>query len=88
MQRLRRLATEQRQSPWLDNLTRALLSTGRLGELIDAGIRGLTSNPTIFQKAIQGSSDYDDQFSRLVASGSPSRSVASGMLSCMRAASS
>ncbi len=69
MERLIRLAAEQQQSPWLDNLTRSYLSTGRLGELIDAGIRGLTSNPTIFQKAIQGSSDYDDQFTQLVVSG-------------------
>ena len=50
------------QSPWLDNLTRGYLTTGQLAQLRDGGIRGLTSNPTIFQKAIEGSTDYDEQF--------------------------
>lgn len=60
-----RLSTEFGQSPWLDNLKRGYISSGQLLQLRDSGIRGLTSNPTIFQKAIQGSSDYDDQFSML-----------------------
>lgn len=59
---LHRLHSEQGQSPWLDNLQRGYIASGELQRLIDAGVRGLTSNPTIFQKAIQGSSDYDDQF--------------------------
>ena len=63
---LQELCEQQGQSPWLDNLKRAYLSTGRLHELVDEGIRGVTSNPTIFQKAISGSSDYDDQFKSLV----------------------
>lgn len=50
------------QSAWLDNLQRSYVSSGYLSELITQGVRGLTSNPTIFQKAIQNSSDYDDQF--------------------------
>ena len=54
------------QSPWLDNLKRAYLKTGQLQKLVDDGIRGVTSNPTIFQKAISGSDDYDDQFRQLV----------------------
>jgi transaldolase len=54
------------QSPWLDNLKRAYLKTGKLQKLVDDGIRGVTSNPTIFQKAIAGSDDYDDQFRELV----------------------
>ena len=57
------------QSPWLDNLQRRMLSDGSLAALISRGIRGLTSNPTIFQKAIQGSDDYDEQFFSLIASG-------------------
>jgi transaldolase len=69
MELLKRLTLEQGQSPWLDNLTRGYLRSGRLSQLIDDGIRGLTSNPTIFQKAIQGSADYDEQFARLVADG-------------------
>src|SRR2546423_6561825 len=56
------------QSPWLDNLKRAYLRNGQLQKLVDAGIRGVTSNPTIFQKAISGSADYDEQFRDLVAS--------------------
>ena len=55
------------QSPWLDNLKRSYLKSGELQSLVGGGIRGVTSNPTIFQKAISGSSDYDDQFRRLVA---------------------
>ncbi len=63
MNRLQRLSLEFGQSPWLDNLKRGYLTSGELAALRDRGIRGLTSNPTIFQKAIQGSSDYDEQFS-------------------------
>jgi transaldolase len=45
---------------------RSYLITGRLQALVDEGIRGVTSNPTIFQKAIEGSADYDDDFRRLI----------------------
>lgn len=57
------------QSPWLDNLQRKYLTSGYLRELIDQGVRGLTSNPTIFQKAIQQSNDYDTQFASLLRGG-------------------
>ena len=67
MTRLQQLFRECGQSPWLDNLKRSYLTSGELAEMRDRGIRGLTSNPTIFQKAIQGSSDYDAQFSELAA---------------------
>lgn len=63
--RLQRLYTEQGQSPWIDNLKRSLLTSGGLAAMIDEGVRGLTSNPTIFQKAIQDSADYDQQFAEL-----------------------
>ena len=63
MERLIRLYEDLGQSPWLDNLTRGFLTSGQLAEWRDGGIRGLTSNPTIFQKAISGSSDYDEQYS-------------------------
>jgi transaldolase len=66
---LRRTFDEFGQSPWLDNLQRSYITSGRLSELISSGVRGLTSNPTIFQKAIQGSSDYDDQFSSEISKG-------------------
>lgn len=69
-ERLLRLHAECGQSPWLDNLKRDLISSGELARLRDDGVRGLTSNPTIFQKAIQGSTAYDEQFRSLLASGS------------------
>jgi transaldolase len=69
MNRLIRLSSEFGQSPWLDNLQRSYLTSGTLAEFRDRGVRGLTSNPTIFQKAISGSSDYDEQFSGLVRAG-------------------
>jgi transaldolase len=61
MTRLHQLHDEQGQSPWLDNLQRSYFSDGTLDRLIGDGIRGLTSNPTIFAKAISGSADYDEQ---------------------------
>lgn len=66
---LHRLYDEQGQSPWIDNLRRGFLTSGHLEDLIRRGARGLTSNPTIFQKAIQGSSEYDEQFRELAAAG-------------------
>ena len=63
------LFNEFGQSIWLDNLSRAHLNDGSLNARIAQGVRGLTSNPTIFAKAIQGSADYDDQFGQLMSSG-------------------
>ena len=71
MDRLAHLYHEFGQSPWLDNLKRGYITSGQLSHLVDRGIRGLTSNPTIFQKAIQGSPDYDEQFATLAAAGHP-----------------
>jgi transaldolase len=71
MNPLRQLSAEFGQSPWLDNLKRGYLTSGELARLRDRGMCGLTSNPTIFQKAIQGSSDYDEQFSQLAADDHP-----------------
>jgi transaldolase len=71
MERLIRLFEEQGQSPWLDNLTRGYLTSGELAQLRDGGMRGLTSNPTIFQKAIEGSPQYDDQFRSLAGDDRP-----------------
>jgi transaldolase len=57
------------QSIWYDNISRKLLTSGRLHELVDDGLLGMTSNPTIFEKAIAGSHDYDGDMRRLVAGG-------------------
>ncbi|GAC1302435.1 MAG: bifunctional transaldolase/phosoglucose isomerase [Vulcanimicrobiaceae bacterium] len=56
------------QSIWLDNIRRSMFASGELRRLIDAGLRGMTSNPTIFEKAIGSGNDYDEQLARLVAS--------------------
>ena len=63
------LHQQQGQSAWLDNLKRSYITSGRLVEIRDGGVRGLTSNPSIFQKAIQDSSDYDEQFGELRSAG-------------------
>jgi transaldolase len=68
MTRLHDLYTEQGQSPWLDNLRRDWIHGGQLAGLVASGIRGVTSNPTIFAKAISGEDDYDDQFRSLIGS--------------------
>src|SRR3979490_2455190 len=49
------------QSPWYDNLTRAIATGGLLTLVVTHGIRGVTSNPTIFEKAMASGSDYDAQ---------------------------
>ncbi len=49
------------QSIWYDNLSRDVLQSGELKKLIEGGVSGLTSNPTIFQKAISGSATYDTE---------------------------
>ena len=54
-------------SIWYDNIRRGLLRSGELARLVREGVRGVTSNPTIFEKAIGGSTDYDDALRRLVA---------------------
>jgi transaldolase len=58
------------QSPWYDYITRELVASGRLARLIaEDGLRGMTSNPTIFEKAVAGSADYDADIARLAAAG-------------------
>jgi transaldolase len=58
------------QSVWYDNISRSIIASGQLKKLVEAGeVRGVTSNPTIFEKAIGGSDDYDDDIRRLVRAG-------------------
>lgn len=57
------------QSIWLDYIRRSFIASGELEGLINLGIRGMTSNPTIFEKAIQGSTDYDQDIEDLVSDG-------------------
>jgi transaldolase len=66
LQKLREIG----QSFWLDNLSRDLIHSGELKRLIEEdGITGITSNPTIFQKAIHGSQDYDASLRSLLGKG-------------------
>ena len=57
------------QSIWLDFIRRSFLDSGELGDLVAQGLRGVTSNPSIFQKAITASTDYDAAVERLVGEG-------------------
>src|SRR5919112_4387045 len=63
-----RALLELGQSIWLDYLRRGMLSSGELAGLIAEGLRGMTSNPTIFEGAIGGSTDYDEALARVAAS--------------------
>ncbi|MBN1642781.1 MAG: bifunctional transaldolase/phosoglucose isomerase [Anaerolineae bacterium] len=65
MNKLEQLA-QVGQSVWLDYIRRSFVDSGELQSWIDRGVRGVTSNPSIFQKAIAGSTDYDDQLRALV----------------------
>ncbi len=64
LQRLEQLG----QSIWYDNISRSLIQSGDLRRMVDEGLLGVTSNPTIFDKAISGSTDYDSQIRELVKS--------------------
>jgi transaldolase/glucose-6-phosphate isomerase len=68
MNNLQQLA-QHGQSIWYDNIQRKMLTGGGLQAMIDQGLLGMTSNPTIFEKAIGGSSDYDAAMQKLVAQG-------------------
>ena len=73
---LRRLG----QSLWLDNITRALLDSGTLARYIDElGVTGLTSNPTIYDRAIGGSADYDAQIAAGAAAGDSAEEIFFGL---------
>ncbi|WP_216205419.1 transaldolase [Amycolatopsis aidingensis] len=69
MASLRELS-ERGQSVWVDYLSRPMLRTGELAELVEAGVTGVTSNPTTFKKAIADAEAYDDQLRELIEAGS------------------
>jgi len=74
MNNLQRLTAEQDQSPWLDFIDRQVIDGGRLAELVAMGIRGLTSNPTIFAKAV-ATGQYDELIRREIAAGHDTRRI-------------
>jgi len=68
--------TEAGTSVWLDQIQRDLISSGELRRLVDEeSLRGVTSNPTIFNQAILGSDDYDEQLGRLAEAGRGTREI-------------
>jgi len=74
MNTLQRLHAEQDQSPWIDFIDRQLIDSGTLAERVKMGIRGLTSNPTIFAKAV-ASGQYDELIRREIADGHDTRQI-------------
>ena len=59
---------EKGQSIWFDFIRRSIITSGELKNLVDQGVKGVTSNPAIFEKAIAGSSDYDENLKQLIKS--------------------
>jgi transaldolase/glucose-6-phosphate isomerase len=63
-------------SVWLDQIKRSLITTGELQRLVEEdSLRGVTSNPTIFNQAMLGSDDYDDQLAELARAGKNTREI-------------
>ena len=76
MTRIHDLWDQQHQSLWLDDISRTMLRTGALQKQIQQdGIRGITSNPTIFEKAIAAGDAYDDQIADLIRAGKSSGEI-------------
>lgn len=67
--------TKLGQSIWYDHIRRALIDSGELQELIDSGVMGITSNPSIFEKAISGSADYDEAIRSMAAEGKSAETI-------------
>ncbi|HET9914162.1 MAG TPA: transaldolase [Anaerolineales bacterium] len=63
------------QSVWLDYTRRSFVTSGGLQAYINKGLRGITSNPSIFEKAIAGTSEYDDAIQRLALLGKSSEEI-------------
>ncbi len=64
------------QSLWYDNISRSLLASGRLAAMIDEyGVKGVTSNPAIFEKAIAGGKEYDEDIRSLIEDGATTHQI-------------
>lgn len=70
------------QSIWLDSISRWLLKTGKLKDLIAQGVTGLTSNPTIFHSAISSGTDYDDDIRKLAEQGKSPLEIYDELTTC------
>src|SRR5918998_829241 len=68
--------TQAGVSVWLDQIRRGMIDSGELQRLVDeSSLRGVTSNPAIFEKAILGSTDYDEQLKQLAEQGKGPREI-------------
>src|SRR6184192_10844 len=68
--------TEAGTSVWLDQIRRGMIESGELQRRIDEdSLRGVTSNPAIFEKAILGCTDYDEQIRELAEQGQDARGI-------------
>lgn len=63
------------QSIWLDFINRSLIKSGELARYVQNGLRGVTSNPAIFEKAITGSDEYDEQIQKLALEGRSAQEI-------------
>lgn len=72
--KIRQLA-ETGQSLWYDNISRDLLDSGAINALVDEGLSGMTSNPTIFQQAISGGTAYDSQIQEMAGQGASAEEI-------------
>ncbi len=68
------------QSAWIDNISRGMVRHGRLARLIAQGVRGVTSNPTIFQKAVSGSTDYNAAIKQLGHEGKSAEEITDALI--------
>ncbi len=73
-------ASKLGQSIWLDYIDRDFLKSGKLKKWIDQGLRGVTSNPTIFEKAISTTPDYDETFQKGIENNSDSVNIYESIL--------
>ena len=82
MNKVLKLLSDFGQSIWYDNISRSLVTSGELRRLVDEGLRGMTSNPTIFDKAISGSADYDAQLREILAAspGAPTAEIIQSLM--------
>lgn len=75
MKPMQKLYDEVGQSIWLDYIERTMVHNGELKEFVDKGLRGVTSNPTIFQQAIAKSEAYQDDLAELAKSGKSTKEI-------------
>ena len=57
------------QSVWIDSISRGMINTGKIKSMVENGVSGITSNPSIFQKALSNEDSYDEEIKLLTESG-------------------